>query len=61
MTKTQYCKALAELNLTPYSAARVLGISLRQSHRYASGEQPVKATVALLLQAYLRHGLPVEA
>lgn len=58
MTKAAYRKALEELNLTPYSAAAVLGISLRQSHRYASGEQPIKETVALLLQAYLTHGLP---
>ena len=58
MTKTQYRKALEELKLTPYSAAPALGISLRQSHRYASGEQPIKETVARLLEAYLRHGLP---
>jgi hypothetical protein len=58
MTKTQYRRALEELKLTPYSAAPLLGISLRQSHRYASGEQTVKDTVALLLAAYLRHGLP---
>lgn len=58
MTQLQYCKALAKLNLTPYSAAPILGISLRQSHRYASGEQPVKETVAKLLACYLAHGLP---
>ena len=58
MTAKQYSEALEKLDLTPYSAAKVLGVSLRQSHRYASGEQPVKRTVALLLAMYLRHGLP---
>lgn len=60
MTSRQYNAALAKLNLTPYAAAPVLGISLRQSHRYASGEQPVKDTVAKLLACYLAHGLPDE-
>jgi peptidase E len=57
MTKTQYLKALSALNLTPYSAAPYLGISIRQSHRYASGEQPVAEPIALLLAMYLKHGL----
>jgi hypothetical protein len=58
MTKAEYMKALAKLKLTPYGAAKLLGISLRQSHRYAAGDQPVKETVAILLDMYLRHGLP---
>lgn len=58
MTFRQYNAALAKLGLTPYAAARVLGISLRQSHRYASGEQPVKDTIAKLLACYLEHGMP---
>lgn len=59
-TAAQYMAALSKLSLTPYGAARLLGISLRQSHRYASGEQPVKKTVALLLTMYLRHGIPAD-
>ncbi len=58
MTKDQYLKSLHKLNLTPYGAAAVLGISIRQSHRYASGEQAVSAPVAKLLACYLEHGLP---
>lgn len=58
MTTKQYLHALEKLGLTPYSAASVLGISLRQSHRYASGEQKVKPSVALLLGMYLQHGIP---
>lgn len=58
MTAPQYNAALAKLDLTPYGAARVLGISLRQSHRYASGEQPIKETIAKLLACYLAHGMP---
>jgi hypothetical protein len=53
MTANQYTATLAKLNLTPYSAASLLGISIRQSHRYASGEQPVKETVAILLRLML--------
>lgn len=58
MTQLQYLAALHKLKLTPYAAAKVLGISLRQSHRYASGEQSVKETVARLLRCYVEHGLP---
>lgn len=60
MTAKQYNTAIAKLKLTPYAAAPLLGISLRQSHRYASGEQPVKETVARLLFMLLRHGVPPE-
>lgn len=58
MTKYQYIAALEKLGLTPYSACRPLGISLRQSMRYASGEQPIKLTVKYLLFMYLVYGLP---
>lgn len=58
MTATQYLNALSKLKLTPYGAAKVLGISLSQSHKYARGESPVKETVAKLLACYLAHGLP---
>ena len=59
MNAEEYQAALIVLGLTPYSAARWLGISLRQSHRYASGEQIVSKPVVKLLDAYLVHGLPV--
>ena len=60
MTTKQFNAALAKLELTPYAAAEWLGISLRTSHRYASGEQPVNKSVALLLAMYLEYGPPSE-
>ena len=58
MTQKQYNAALQKLGLSSYTAAPWLGISERQSQRYASGQQSVNRTVELLLQAYLEHGLP---
>jgi hypothetical protein len=58
MNKDQYIAALEQLGLTPYSAARWLGISVRQSHRYAAGTQQVSAPVCLLLERYKANGLP---
>jgi hypothetical protein len=59
MDHREYVSALRTLYLTPYSAAKtgVLGISLRQSMKYASGEQPVSRPVELLLLMYLRYGI----
>jgi len=58
MSTREFNAALAQLGLSPYGAAAWLGVSIRQSHRYASGEQPVALPVALLLRFYLEHGLP---
>ena len=58
MTPEEFNAALARLGLTPYAAATVIGVSLRQSHRYANGEQAVPKVVANLLAAYLSHGMP---
>lgn len=60
MTQKQYTEALKKLGLSAYSAGPVLGISVRQSHRYASGEQVVNATVAKLLKLILRLGLSAD-
>lgn len=62
MTKAQYRRALKQLGLTIAGkrTAKALGISPRQSQRYAAGE-PISETVALLVRAYLRLGkLPDE-
>lgn len=58
MDHKQFNAALRRLDLSPYGAAPILGVSLRTSHRYASGEQPISRTVALLLGMYLRFGIP---
>lgn len=61
MTAGQYNAALRRLDLTPYAAAKVLGISLRQSHRYAADETPVPPVVAKLVRAYVKHGMPEKS
>ena len=60
MKPQQYLAALDQLGYSPYGAAPLLGISLRQSHRYASGEQIVAEPIRRLLFMYLRHGIPAE-
>ena len=62
MTTRQYLSALENLGLSPFGRATqaALGLSVRQCARLASGDQDVTATVALLIAAYLRHGLPQE-
>ena len=54
MTPLQYTKAKANLGLSHSGMARALGISLRQSMRYASGENPVAEPVAKLLAHLIR-------
>lgn len=60
MTARQYLAALKSLGLTPSgkATADVLGLSLRQCQRFAAGDSEVPGSVAKLLEAYQRHGLP---
>jgi hypothetical protein len=60
MTGTQYSATIAKFGLTPYAAARVLGVSLRQSHRYASGESAIPRPVVKLLRLALRYRLTAD-
>jgi len=60
MTAAQFNTALARLDLTPYAAAELLGVSRSTTHRFARGEATVSVPVALLLAMYLRHGIPNE-
>ena len=53
MTTAQFNNALRKLGLTPYASAAVLGIGLRQAHRYAAGDAAVPLPVAKLLAALL--------
>jgi hypothetical protein len=41
MTAREFNDALAELGISVYASAKVLGISLRQAQRYSSGEEGV--------------------
>lgn len=60
MNRAQFLDSLAELGLSHASkvTAAALGLSVRQIQRLAHGEAPVPATVALLIAAYIEHGLP---
>jgi hypothetical protein len=60
MTTKQYLAALKLLGLTPSgrATAQALGLSLRQCQRIAAGESEVPGSVAKLIEAYQRHGLP---
>jgi hypothetical protein len=51
MTPAQYTVQLQELGLTPYAAGPVLGISRRQSIRYAQGDSVIPEVVAKLVKA----------
>lgn len=51
MQPSDYVTRLASIDLTPYAAAGELGVSIRQSLRYASGTTPIPFTVAKLVRA----------
>lgn len=58
MTKAEYRKALARLELTIVGAAPVLGISRRQAQRLAADEgSAIPEPVAKLLRVMIRHGI----
>lgn len=58
MTPKQYVANLKKLGLSVYASGPILGISMRQSQRYASGETEIPATIAKLLEIYTQHGIP---
>jgi|ERR1700674_2162200 len=55
MTAREYNDALKTLGLSVYASPGVLSISLRQSQRYASGEQVVAQPIANHLNLLLLH------
>jgi hypothetical protein len=59
----RYLAALDKLHLTVASqqTARLLGIGIRQSMRFARGNAPVSRPVEILLEMYLKHGIDEDA
>ena len=57
MTATEYRAALDQLGLSIVGSAEHLGVSHRQSQRYANGTSPVTDPVAKLLRLAIRTGL----
>lgn len=51
MTPAQYTAQLHKLGLTPYAAGPELGISRRQSIRYAQGDADIPEIVEKLVMA----------
>lgn len=62
MRREEYLQALEDLGLQPQSrrTAKLLGLSVRQAQRIATGEQHVTDTVARLIGMYQRCGIPIE-
>lgn len=52
--RTEFRQSLKLLGKTPYGIAPSLGVSIRQSHRYASGESPLPKPVAMVLRELVR-------
>ena len=57
MTAAEFRVALDQLGLSIVASAEHLGLSYRQSQRYASGTSPVADPVAKLLRLAIRIGL----
>lgn len=56
----KYLAALEQLGLgsSGQATAAALGLKIRQVQRIAAGDREVPETVSLLLDMYLKHGLP---
>jgi hypothetical protein len=60
MTTEEYRAALYKLGLSIVGSAEHLGVSHRQSQRYANGTSPVADPVAKLLRLAIRIGLTAD-
>jgi hypothetical protein len=60
MTGRQYKATLKALKLSTNGAGKPLGITPRQSFRYASGENEIPLMAERLLEMFKRHGVPEE-
>jgi hypothetical protein len=60
MTAAEYRAALNKLGLSIVASAEHLGLSYRQSQRYANGASPVADPVAKLLRLAIRIGLTAK-
>jgi hypothetical protein len=60
MTPEQYVMCLSILGLRHTTMPQALGVSWRQSYRYASGERPVPPALGIALALMVRYQLFVE-
>jgi len=61
MTPDQFRDALARLDLSQVGAARLFGYDERTARRWASGELPVPAAVAICLRLMLKFKVTPES
>jgi hypothetical protein len=61
MNAHQYRAAREELGWTHARMAKQLGVSLRASYRYASGDTPIPDSIAILVRGYVRDRLTMSA
>lgn len=60
MDQREYRRVLAKLDIGVLKAGRVLGVSRRQTLRYANGESIIPDPVAKLLRASIVHKLTAD-
>jgi len=54
MSRVEFRAALKLLGKSPYAIASELGVSIRQAHRYQSGETVIPGPVARVLQGLVK-------
>jgi DNA-binding XRE family transcriptional regulator len=59
MTNAEFRAARISFGLTQAAWGRMLGIGREYVAKIETGRVPVSSTIALLVEAYQRHGLPV--
>jgi hypothetical protein len=57
MTRHEYNSALAKLGASPAQMAQITGIGIRTPYRWAAGDRPIPAFVAVILRYWLRTGI----
>ncbi len=54
MTKTEYRRALETMETTAHKFAEEIGVSVRQSYRYSSGETTIPPAMAILVRMLVK-------
>ena len=57
MTRHEYNSIVAKLATTPAEISKITGIGIRTPYRWAAGDRPIPAFVAVILRYWLRTGI----
>jgi DNA-binding transcriptional regulator YiaG len=60
MDKTEFKAIIASLGLSERAAAPVLGVSVRQTQRFAWGDSKIPSPVRKLMRAVKKHNITAE-